>query len=335
MAQQKFQQEDEVEDLSADVQEETTGATKKPAAPELPDDAREFMEGVQKYGKPFVTALVIVLVVIFGIQTIRNRKARQAEADSVALFQAQAPEELQQLASTLKGPTAPIALSMAASQLLAQERYDEALVAYQDFLSRFPAHEFAAEAGMGVATCLEGQGEYEAAATAYGEWVAAHPGAPQVAQAVLARVRCLTQTGAFEEARIALEDFEATNDDFDLSARLDQAKSFLEMAVRAAEAAPAEEAAPVEEAAPAVEVAPAEAPEAPVVEEVAAEPAAALEVAVEEAAPAAEEAVAEAVPAEEPAAAAEKPAKKSKKSKKSKKAAAEAVPAEAAAASVE
>lgn len=299
---------------------------------QVPGDVQEFMEGVQKYGKPFVAALVIALLVVFFAQTMRNRKAQQADADSTALFQAQTPEELRQLSQAMKGDTAALALSMAASQLESQERYDEAIAAYQDFLTRFPGHELAAGASFGVASCLEGQGEYDAAAAAYGEWAAAHPGAEQATQAVLAQVRCLTKLGAFDQARVALEDLEAGSEDAGVGLRVTQAKAFLEKARRAAEKAAA---APVdavaEEAAPVVEVAE-EAVEA--VAEPVAEVAEAVAEVAEEAAAEPEVAAVEEAPAEEPAAAdeGEQKAKKSKKkSKKSKKAEEEAVPEEAAA----
>lgn len=295
------------------------------AEAQVPGDVQEFMEGVQKYGKPFMAALVIALLVVFSVQTMRNRKAQQAEADSAALFQAQTPEELRQLSQAMKGETAALALSMAASQLESQERYDEALAAYQDFLTRFPGHKLADGAGFGVATCLEGQGEYAAAAAAYGEWAALHPGAEQATQAVLAQVRCLSQLGSFDQARVALEDLEAGSEDADVGLRVAQAKAFLEKARRAAEKAASEPVAAAPEAAPAEE--PAAEPAAEAVEAAAepvAEAAEAAEAAAEEVVEAAEPeiAAAEEAPAEEPAASddgADKAKKSKKKGKKSKK----------------
>lgn len=307
------------------------------AEAQVPDDVQEFMEGVQKYGKPFVAALVIALLVVFFAQTMRSRKAQQAEADSTALFQAQTPEELRQLSQAMKGETAALALSMAASQLESQERYDEALAAYQDFLTRFPGHKLADGAGFGVATCLEGQGEYAAAAAAYGEWAALHPGAEQATQAVLAQVRCLTQLGSFDQARVALEDLEAGSENADVGLRVAQAKAFLEKARRAAEKAASEPVAAAAEAAPAEE--PAAEPAAEAVE-AAAEPVAeaveAVEAAAEEVVEAAEPeiAAAEEAPAEEPAASddgADKAKKSKKKGKKSKKTADEPAVEESAA----
>lgn len=259
-----------------------------PAKETANEDVKDFMELVQSYGKPAAIAVILVALAFFVMQTMKSRNERQAEADSAALFQAQAPEELMQIAQTTKGSTAPLALSMAASQLLAQDRFDEAQVAFQDFLARFPDHEFAADAALGSATCLEGLGEYAAAAEAYGAWLQTYAGAQGATQAVLSRVRCLSQIGQFDDARVALEDYQASNEDPQVERLLKQAGSYLDQARRAAEA-------------PAVVEAPVEAP-------------------VVEAEAPAEEAAIEAAPAEEEAAApAEKPAKKSQGKKKSGK----------------
>ena len=248
-----------------------------PAKQPVNDDVKDFMALVQGYGKPAAIAVILVAVAFFAWQTVKNRNARQAEADSAALFQAQAPEELLQMAQTVKGSTAPLALSMAATQLLSQDRFDEAQAAFQDFLARFPEHQFAGEAELGSATCLEGMGEYAAAAEAYGAWLAKYGnGTPSAAQAVLSQVRCLSQAGKFDEARIALENYQASNDNPEVERLLKQSGSYLEKARRAAEA-PAMVAEAVEEA---VEDVAAEVAEAPEAEEVVAE---AVEAAVDEA----------------------------------------------------
>jgi len=227
-----------------------------PAKETANEDVKDFMELVQSYGKPAAIAVILVALAFFVMQTMKSRNERQAEADSAALFQAQAPEELMQIAQTTKGSTAPLALSMAASQLLAQDRFDEAQVAFQDFLARFPDHEFAADAALGSATCLEGLGEYAAAAEAYGAWLQTYAGAQGATQAVLSRVRCLSQIGQFDDARVALEDYQASNEDPQVERLLKQAGSYLDQARRAAEAPVVEAEAPAEEAA--IEAAPTE-----------------------------------------------------------------------------
>lgn len=270
------------------------GQPQAPAKAPVNEDVKDFMALVQGYGKPAAIAVILAALAFFVVQTIKGRNERQVEADSAALFQAQAPEELLQIAQQAQGATAPVALSMAASQLLAQERFDEAQAAFQEFLTRFPEHEFAPQAAFGAATCMEGLGDYAAAAEAYGTWLEANGGTQSAVQAVLAQARCLSQVGRFDEARVALENFQAANDEAQAGRLLTQAGAYLDRARRASEAAVAVEAA-------------------------VAEPEAAAEAAVE-AAPAEEPSV-EAAPAEEPEeeAAADKPAKKSQGKKKSGK----------------
>lgn len=239
------------------------GQPQAPAKAPVNEDVKDFMALVQGYGKPAAIAVILAALAFFVVQTIKGRNERQVEADSAALFQAQAPEELLQIAQQAQGATAPVALSMAASQLLAQERFDEAQAAFQEFLTRFPEHEFAPQAAFGAATCMEGLGDYAAAEEAYGTWLEANGGTQSAVQAVLAQARCLSQVGRFDEARVALENFQAANDDPQAGRLLTQAGAYLDRARRASEAAvaveAAVEAAPAEE--PSVEAAPAEEPE--------------------------------------------------------------------------
>ena len=274
--------------------------------PPANEDAKQFSQWMAEYGRPALIGLAVAVVLLLGISIWRTQKASKAEAAVQALFQGRSPEEFQQLASTdPEAPTAPLALATAAAEFYAQNRYDEALAAYQSFLSQYPAHMLVPDAQIGVAASLEAQDDFAAAAEAYEAFAAANANSSLRPQAVMGAARCREQLGDFNAARALYEDFIAANPD---STWLPQAESgllFLKKAERAknlpapvaVEAAPAE-AAP--EAAPAaVEAAPAAAEES--------------------VAPAAEEAVAEAAaPAveEEKAAQDESKPKKKKSSKK-------------------
>ena len=272
--------------------------TPTPVPPrESSEDVQQFSGWMTEYGRPALIGLAVAVVALLAISIWRNQKAEQAAAAVQALFQRRSPEELRQMAEAdPEAPTAPMALASAAAEFYAQNRYDEALSAYQGFLGRYPAHMLAPDAQIGVAASLEALDDFEAAAAGYEAFAAGFAASPLRPQAVMGAARCREQLGQFDQARALYEDFIAGNPD---SSWLPQAESgllFLKKAERAKNA-------PVSAtpAAAAVETAPAAA--APAVAE-AAPPAAA-----EEAAPA----------VEEKKAASDEPKPQKKKSSKKKK----------------
>ena len=278
--------------------------------PAANEDAKQFSQWMAEYGRPALIGLAVAVVLLLGISIWRTQKESKAEAAVQALFQGRSPEEFQQLASAdPEAPTAPMALATAAAEFYAQNRYDEALAAYQSFLSQYPGHMLVPDAQIGVAASLEAQDDFAAAAEAYETFAAANANSSLRPQAVMGAARCREQLGDFDAARALYEDFIAANPD---STWLPQAESgllFLKKAERAKNLpAPA---APV-----AVEVVPAEAAPEAAPAAVEAAPAAAEE----SVAPVAAEAVAEAAApaAEEDRAAQDESKPKKKKSSKKK-----------------
>ena len=255
------------------------------------EDAQQFSKWMAEYGRPALIGLAVAVVALLGIQVWRGQKESKAAAAVQALFQSNSPEELQQLASAdPEAPTAPMALASAAAEFYAQNRYDEALAAYQRFLSLYPAHMLAPEATVGVAASLEALDQFEEAAASYEAFAQANPASPLRPQAVFGAARCLEQLGKFAEARALYEDFIAANPESDALPQAESGLLFLKKAERARNA-------------PAPQVAVFDSSRDVVVAE---------DVAVGEAAPA---------PAEEPAAKEESAPKKKKKSSKKNQAA--------------
>ena len=198
------------------------------------DDVQRFSTWMAEYGRPALIGLAVAVVVLLGIQIWHGQKSSKAAAAVQALFQSRSPEELQQLAATdSQAPTAPMALATAAAEFYAQNRYDEALAAYQRFLSLYPGHMLAPDAAVGVAASFEAQDDFTSAAEAYEAFAAANADSPLRPQAVMGAARCREQLGDFDEARALYEDFIAANPD---STWLPQAESgllFLKKAERA------------------------------------------------------------------------------------------------------
>lgn len=240
------------------------------AAPEAVQsgDVQDFMALVNEWGKPVLVAVIVAAVAALGISTWKNRQARQAEAESAALFQATAPEEFRQLAASGSEKSAPVALSFAAAGFYRQGNYDDARAAYAELAAMKDAGDLGVAAELGVAASLEAQGETEAACAAYDAWLEAHKGHFLETLAAGDAVRCHAAAGNFGRARVIAEDCKVAHpDDAVAQARFDEALQLVAQAERAASAASA---APEEPENPDVPETPAE-PEAPAAEEAPAE----------------------------------------------------------------
>ena len=208
------------------------------------DDVQRFSTWMAEYGRPALIGLAVAVVVLLGIQIWHGQKTSKAASAVQALFQSRSPEELQQLAATdSQAPTAPMALASAAAEFYAQNRYDEALAAYQSFLAQYPAHMLAPQAELGAAASFEALDDFEAAVAGYVAFAEKRTENPLRPQAVFGAARCLEQLDRFDEARALYEDFIAANPDSDQLAQAESGLLFLKKAERAKNA-PARPAAP-------------------------------------------------------------------------------------------
>ena len=297
-----------------------TPETQPQPLPVASDDVQQFSRWMSEYGRPALIGLAVAVVVLLSMSIWRNQQKEKAEAAVQSLFTARSPDEFQQMAAAdPKASTAPLALASAAAEFYAQRRYDEALSAYQRFLSLYPGHMLEAEAQVGVAATFEAREEYQAAAEAYEAFAKANPAGSLRPQAVMGAARCREQLGQFDEARALYEEFIVANPE---STWLSQAESgllFLKKAERARNAAIVAPATSADELAPAAVIAVEEEEVAPpVVSEPAMVEAPAVVVEAETVAEAKEDS------AEKQS---EAPAKEKAKKKPSKKKAAEKAPA--------
>lgn len=209
--------------------------------PGVEEDAQQFRQWMTQYGRPALIGLAIAVVVMLGISIWRGQQEEKKAAAVQALFQARSPEEFQQMANlNPEAPTAPMALASAASEFYAQDRYDEALTSYREFMTRYPGHMLAPDAALGVAASLEALEEYEAAAESYEAFAQAHPDNALLAQAVMGAARCREQLGQFDEARALYEDFLVAHPDSSWVAQAESGLLFLKKAERAKDLPPRE-----------------------------------------------------------------------------------------------
>ena len=220
----------------------------QPTAPQSANDTRapvnEDLEVLKSwlssFGKPVLYGLLAAAVILFGVSIWRHRQAANAAAESRALFQASAPEELRQLAlGSPDSPTAPVALSLAGAAFAAADRHEEAFEVYQDLWNRYPDHPLAPAAYFAAASALEAQGEFGSAAGLFEEGLNLFPDHLLYPQAVLSAARCRSANGEFDAARALCEDFIASHPDDEAAiARMRESIQFIDRDARAAAAAP-------------------------------------------------------------------------------------------------
>ena len=177
-------------------------------------DLEDLKSWLSSFGKPVLYGLLAAAVILFGMSIWRHRQAANAAAESRALFQASAPEELRQLAlSNPDSPTAPVALSLAGAAFASADRHEEAFEVYQQLWDRYPDHPLAPAAHFGTASALEAQGQADSAAGVFEDFLKLYPNDLLYPQAVLAAARCRSANGEFDAARALCEDFIAAHPD--------------------------------------------------------------------------------------------------------------------------
>jgi predicted negative regulator of RcsB-dependent stress response len=98
------------------------------------------------------------------------------------------------------------ALLMAAGNLFATGKYDDAQGQFQKFIKDYNDSKLISQAAIGVAACYDAQGKTNDAIAGYQSVVDRYPNDDLIPQAKLALGRLLEAQGKFKEAKINLED---------------------------------------------------------------------------------------------------------------------------------
>ena len=169
-----------------------------------------------------VVTVVLAIVVVIGVFSFRNARARRIEDSSRLLLDAAAqmyqPNSSARIAMLLdrypSGKNAPLILLTLASAQYAEGNYVVAGSTYDNFLSKYPDHTLVQIAELGKIECREAQQDnLDTVLADYTAFIAKHPGSFLVPQAVFGQGRCLDQLGRLEEARQVYEDFKTANPD--------------------------------------------------------------------------------------------------------------------------
>ena len=174
-----------------------------PTAPaETSDATLEAQVFWLRYRKEIAALLAIALLAGISVAGWRFFQERREASSSAAFATAKTATEYKAVIDNY-GDTAAAA---AAYLLLADEerksgKLADANATLQRFLDKFPRHELASTARMGMAANLDAMGKHDEAVAAYQQIATSHSGSFNAPLALLAQARILQASGRIDEAR--------------------------------------------------------------------------------------------------------------------------------------
>jgi predicted negative regulator of RcsB-dependent stress response len=178
------------------------------------DDLAVLKKLVDENGKKILSLAVVVAIAVFGYTYIKqNAKKKNAEASEL-LSVASNVQDLETLVNDYaSADAAPLADFALAKGYYDAGRFDEAIVIYKAFPTKFPKSNLKKAANVGVLFCEEGKGNYEVALTGFDTFISENTNSYLVEQVIFAKARCLKELGQVEEAKVVYETFISSNPD--------------------------------------------------------------------------------------------------------------------------
>jgi predicted negative regulator of RcsB-dependent stress response len=172
------------------------------------DDLHHVKQFFQQHGLRIVVNVVVAVAVIASVLFYRGCGSRREQQATSQLGTARSVQDLEAVVARYpSAAVAPVATLRLAKAYFDTGYYDLALAKYNEFGTRFGAHELARVAEMGRIHCTEAKGQVQEAAQAFKAFAAAHPTHYLAAQAIFGEARCLEQLGRLDDARVIYEDF--------------------------------------------------------------------------------------------------------------------------------
>lgn len=162
-----------------------------------------------KYGHYICIALLVCVVIMFGSRWFKNKQIANINAAQIELNSARTTEELATVVDNDSSSyVTPVAMLKLGASYAAEERYDEAILTYEDFLDKYSDHAFVQNAEFALATVYEVKGEFDKALAAYEKLSEA--GAYKQ-DAILGKARCQILKGDKVNGKATLDMFIADN----------------------------------------------------------------------------------------------------------------------------
>lgn len=196
------------------------------------EELQQLKDFFEKYGKPVVTSIVAVLIVITAIHLYKSRNlSRMAEADA-RLSSAQSMTDLESIVADYeKSDTAPRALLALAKLYFDNGSYEIALSKYDQFIEKYPEHLMIDGAVVGRLICIEARGDQSSlteAMNGYESFVLENPDNYLMPQATFGQARCMEEMGQYAGARTIYEGFIAAQTNSPWAMRADELLTSLE-----------------------------------------------------------------------------------------------------------
>jgi predicted negative regulator of RcsB-dependent stress response len=184
----------------------------KPGASHREDPELEVLRTfMTDYGKPGITAILAVAIVLTGSHMVRSHRASQVKRAAAALSTARSPTDLESIVADYgKTPSAPLALMAAAKAFYDTGNYDMAAGKYDALLANYGEHPMALAAALGKIHCLEARGDsasLTAAAADFAAFAAANPDSYLSPLAIFGNARCLQLSGDLAAAQQRYDEF--------------------------------------------------------------------------------------------------------------------------------
>ena len=159
-----------------------------------------------EYRTHIMVALAVILAALAAYGGYRYYQARQEAAAAALLSNAKAPPDYQKLISDHPGAaaTASAYLLLAEAQRK-EQKLEAANTTLQEFIQKYPKHEFVTTAQMAMAANHDSLGKPDHALQVYGRVASEHPRSFNAPLALLSQVVLLKQNGQIDEARRVCE----------------------------------------------------------------------------------------------------------------------------------
>ncbi|MBL7116135.1 MAG: tetratricopeptide repeat protein [Kiritimatiellae bacterium] len=192
-------------------------------AKEQAGELDELMALVNRYGRPIMAGLIVVLVITLGVRVIRHRKQANEQEALAELFRTRATADLQSWVERYPNTqVAPLAQLRLASSQYNEGRYNQAIDTYEAILSTHADHTFAPVAAVGKSHALEASGQIENALSGFEAFLSAQADHFLQPEAVLGKARCLAHQKRYDDARVVCEDLMADKPNSEWSMRAEQ-----------------------------------------------------------------------------------------------------------------
>lgn len=160
---------------------------------------------LDNYGKPALTAVIVVVILVGGFRYYQKRANTLAVESELRLASARTITDLESVvADCAKTDVAPRALLALAKLYFDNASFEIALSKYDQFIMDYPEYPLVNGATLGRLLCIEARGDslsLEEASMGFTSFLQEHPNHYLAPQAAFGKARCLVAMDSSDQAR--------------------------------------------------------------------------------------------------------------------------------------